>query len=140
MERTRITLTVCFEAPFWIGLVERRTGQRYEVCKITFGAEPRDYEVWDYLLKNWRRLRFSPPVKLAEEPEPIRNPKRLQRAIRRQLQESAGIGTKAQQALQLQREQNNRERKIYSREQKEQEKQRRFALRQERRKQKHRGH
>ena len=128
MERTRITLTVCFEAPFWIGLVERRTGQCYEVCKITFGAEPKDYEVWDYLLKNWRRLRFSPPVKLAEEPEPIRNPKRLQREIRKQLQESAGIGTKAQQALQLQREQ------------KEQEKQRRFALRQERRKQKHRGH
>ena len=140
MERTRITLTVCFAAPFWIGLVERRTGQCYEVCKITFGAEPKDYEVWDYLLKNWRRLRFSLPVKLAEEPEPIRNPKRLQREIRKQLQESAGIGTKAQQALQLQREQNKRERKIYSREQKEQEKQRRFALRQERRKQKHRGH
>ena len=140
MERTRLTLTVCFEAPFWIGLVERRTGQCYEVCKITFGAEPKDYEVWDYLLKNWRRLRFSPPVKRDAENEKPHNPKRLQREIRRQLQESSGIGTKAQQALQLQREQNKRERIIYSREQKEQEKQRRFALRQERRKQKHRGH
>lgn len=140
MERTYVTVTVCFEAPFWIGLVERRTGMRYEVCKITFGAEPKDYEVWEYLLKYWQQLRFSPSIKLDAESEKPRNPKRLQREIRRQLRESSGIGTKAQQALQLQREQNKQERQVRSREQKEQEKQRLFALRQERRKQKHRGH
>ena len=140
MERTYVTVTVCFEAPFWIGLVERRTGTRYEVCKITFGAEPKDYEVWEYLLKYWQQLRFSPPVKRDAENEKPHNPKRLQREIRRQLRESSGIGTKAQQALQLQREQNKQERQVRSREQKEQEKQRLFALRQERRKQKHRGH
>ena len=22
------------------------------VCKVVFGAEPKDYEVWEYLLKN----------------------------------------------------------------------------------------
>lgn len=140
MERAQITLTVCFEAPFWIGLVERRTGRNYEVCKITFGAEPKDYEVWDFLLKNWCQLRFSPPVELDTEPKPTRNPKRLQREIRKQLRENAGIGTKAQQALQLSLEQNKLERKIHSREQKEREKKRQFELRQERRKQKHRGH
>lgn len=46
----RSTLTVFFENPFWVGVYERVDGDRYEVCKITFGAEPKDYEVWDYLL------------------------------------------------------------------------------------------
>lgn len=41
-------LTVLFEDPFWIGLYEREYNGRYEVCKITFGAEPKDYEVYDF--------------------------------------------------------------------------------------------
>ena len=56
----RSTLTVFFENPFWVGVYERIDGDRYEVCKITFGAEPKDYEVWDFLLKNWSKLKFSP--------------------------------------------------------------------------------
>ncbi len=34
------SLTILFENPFWIGLFERIDGNKYEVCKITFGAEP----------------------------------------------------------------------------------------------------
>lgn len=37
------SLTILFEAPFWIGLYERTDGGKYEVCKITFGSEPKDY-------------------------------------------------------------------------------------------------
>ena len=58
-----------FEAPFWIGVYERFDDGYYEVCKITFGSEPKDYEVYDFLLKNWNSLKFSPPIKseIAEE-------------------------------------------------------------------------
>ena len=66
------------------------------------------------------------------------NPKRKQREARKQSQVS-GIGTKSQQALQLQREENKLERKIISREMKEAEKQRQFELKQQKRKEKHRG-
>lgn len=66
------------------------------------------------------------------------NPKRLQREINSQL-ENKGIGTKAQQALQLQREQSKTERKVKSKEQREAEKERQYALRQEKKKAKHRG-
>ena len=52
-----------FEAPFWIGVYERFDEGYYEVCKITFGSEPKDYEVYDFLLKNWNSLKFSPPIK-----------------------------------------------------------------------------
>lgn len=38
------TLTILFEPPFWVGLYERVDGGKYEVCKITFGAEPKDYK------------------------------------------------------------------------------------------------
>lgn len=132
------SLTILFENPFWIGLFERIDGDKYEVCKITFGAEPKDYEVYDFLLKNWHKLKFSPPVKTEKIEERKINPKRMQREINSQL-ENKGIGTKAQQALKLQHEQGKLERKVKSREQKEAEKERQFALWQEKKKAKHRG-
>ena len=131
-------LSVLFEEPFWIALYERESGGRYEVCKITFGAEPRDYEVYAFFLKNYDRLVFSPAMEGAGSVQRKINPKRLQKQIRKATEEK-GVGTKAQQALKLQREQNKTERKILTRERREAEAQRRFALRQQKRKEKHRG-
>ena len=132
------SLTVMFEAPFWIGVYERFDEGYYEVCKITFGSEPKDYEIYDFLLKNWNSLKFSPPIKSEITEERKINPKRMQREINNQLQ-NKGMGTKAQQALKLQHEQNKMERKVKSKEQREAEKERQYALRQEKRKAKHRG-
>ena len=67
------------------------------------------------------------------------NPKRRQRDAHKQVQNS-GIGTKSQQALQMQREEMKTERKLISKEQKEAEKQRQFDLKQQKRKEKHKGH
>ena len=139
METGKAVLTVLFEDPFWIGVYEREWDGRYEVCKITFGAEPKDYEVYDFLLKNWKHLPFSPPVKAAPMAEHAVNPKRLQREIRRATR-PAGVGTKAQQALKLQQEQRKAERTERGREHRDAEKDRQYALRQEKRRQKHRGH
>ena len=139
MAITHSRLSVLFEPPFWIALYERETDGRYEVCKITFGTEPKDHEVCAFLLENWRRLVFSPSVEAAARAERRINPKRLQREIRRQI-DAVGVGTKAQQALKLQHEQNKTERRTRSREQKQAEKDRQFALRQEKRLQKRRGH
>ena len=131
-------LTILFEAPFWIGLYERIDHGRYEVCKITFGAEPKDYEVYEFLLRNWHKLKFSPPIQAEAAMERKTNPKRVQREIQSQLQDK-GVGTKARQALKLQHEQSKLERRTRSREQKEAEKDRQFAIRQEKKKAKHRG-
>ena len=67
------------------------------------------------------------------------NPRRMQREARRQM-EQTGIGTKSQQALKQQHEQMKVERKVISREMKEAEKQRRFEQKQQKRKEKHKGH
>lgn len=135
----RSSLTILFENPFWIGLYEHYDDGKYEVCKITFGAEPKDYEVYEFMLKHWHELKFSPPIRMAKIEERKINPKRMQREINSQLQQDKGIGTKAQQALQLQREQSKIERKAISKELKEAEKDRQFALRQQKKKDKHRG-
>ena len=132
------SLTIMFEDPFWIGLYERSDEGRYEVCKITFGSEPKDYEVFDFLLTNWSKLKFSPAIRSESAEERRINPKRMQREISDRLQ-SGGIGTKAQQALKLQHEQSKIERKTQSKEQREAEKDRQYVLRMERKKAKHRG-
>ena len=88
-------------------------------------------------INNYYRLRFSPAV-ATDVKEVGRNPKRVQREVRKQVQ-NTGIGTKSQQALKLQQEQLKTERKIVSREQKEAEKQRQFELKRQKRKEKHRG-
>lgn len=135
----KASLTILFHDPFWIGLYERECGGKYEVCQVTFGSEPKDCEVYVFFLKNWHRLKFSPSVTAAADVERKINPKQLQRQIQKQT-EQTGVGTKAQQALKLQQEQKKTERKTRTREQKEAEKDRQYALRQEQKKQKHRGH
>lgn len=132
-------LTVLFENPFWIGLYERESDGCYEACKITFGAEPKDGEVYNFVLRNWHRLRFSPPVKVQTVETKAVNPKRMQRLIHRQMQ-NTGIGTKAQQALKLQLEQGKQNRTERSKQRRELEKDRQFELRKQKRKERHRGH
>ena len=136
MEKAK--LTVLFDPPFWVGLFERERGGRYEVCKVTFGAEPKDYDVYAFVLNHYCGLDFSPALAAEGTEERTINPKRAQRLAREQTKQ-AGIGIKAQQALQLQRDQNKAERRVLSREAREAEEQRRFRLRQEKRKEKHKG-
>lgn len=132
------SFTILFEDPFWIGLYERVRDGTYEVCKITFGVEPKDYEVYSFLLQNWNKMRFTLPIKTEKIEKRKINPKRLQRQISSQL-EDRGMGTKAQQVLQLQREQNKAAKRIKTKEQKEIERKQQYALRQEKKKAKHKG-
>ena len=39
METDAISLTVFFQAPFWIGVFERVEDGRLSACKVTFSAE-----------------------------------------------------------------------------------------------------
>ena len=62
METGYARITVQFEAPFWVCLYERWNGGSYEACKIPFGAEPGDGQVYERLLSGWRTLAFSPGI------------------------------------------------------------------------------
>ena len=130
-------LTVYFDNPFWVGVFERIEDDKLSVCKVTFGAEPKDYEVFQFILKKYSQLKFSPSVDVKVRKE-AKNPKRMQREARKQTALS-GIGTKSQQALQQQREENKLLRKTISKQMQEAENQRRYDLKQQKRKEKHRG-
>ena len=131
-------LTVFFEDPFWVGVFERRIGKKLSVCKVTFGAEPKDCEVLEFVLNHYYELSFSPAITV-ESRQMADNPKRRLREARKQMEQS-GISTKSQEALRLQREEMKTERRQTSREEREEEEARRFELKQMKRKEKQKGH
>ena len=127
-----------FDNPFWVGVFERVDEGKLSVCKVTFGAEPKDYDVWEFVLQHYDELVFSPAVE-SETRQTADNPKRRLRNARKQTERS-GIGTKYQQALQMLREEMKTERRQISREQRDAEAQRRFEMKQVKKKEKRRGH
>ena len=93
MDRGKAGLTVFFEGPFWVGVFERIEDGKLSVCRVVFGSEPRDYEVWEFILKNYYSLKFSPAVETAVKDGRV-NPKRRQREAGRQTYPSfAGPGS-----------------------------------------------
>ena len=131
-------LTVFFEGPFWVGVFERISGGKLSVCKVTFGAEPKDSDLWDFILKHYNGLKFSPAIE-AEVKKIADHPKRRQRGIKKELRAS-GVGTKSQQALNMQREEMKTQKKQISKEQREAEKRHQFDLKRKKRKERHKGH
>lgn len=133
-------LTVYFEDPFWVGVFEIKDEKIYMAAKVTFGEEPKDIEVYNFLLKNYFKLKF---IEIKEEKDvetnKRKNPKRIQRKIRQEIS-NKGIGTKAQNALKKQHEENKIERKRKSKEQRELEEEIKYKKKQEKRKEKHKGH
>ena len=138
MDKVTEKLTVFFDDPFWVGIFERSEGNKLSVAKVTFGAEPENYDVYEFILEHYYDLQFSSTVKVAVKEEK-RNPKRKQKIARKTMQEK-GIGTKSQQALKQQYEQNKQDHKVNNREEKAVKEQRQFELKQQKKKEKRRGH
>ena len=137
MGETKGRLKVYFEEPFWVGVFERIEDGKLSAAKVTFGSEPKDYEVYEFILRHYYSLQFSPTV-VTTVKESKKNPKRMQRDVKKQMRD-IDIGTKSQQALKLQKEQNKHERKVKSREMKLAEAERKFELKKQKKKEKHRG-
>ena len=89
-----VKATVYFEDPFWIGVFTRVEEGALSACKVTFGAEPKDYDVWAFVLQNYYKLKFSPLVETGIR-KAADSPKRRQRNARKQIADT-GVGTKAQ--------------------------------------------
>ena len=138
MERVSIKLTIYFEEPFWVGIFERSIDEKFSVCKVVFGAEPKDNEIFGLLLNRYSKLKYSPEILYEKAFKEKVNPKRVQRDVKKQLN-NKGVSTKSQQALKLQQEQNKTIRKIKTKEQKELEKEKLYSLRQQKKREKHKG-
>ena len=137
MDRTSVTLRVFFDEPFWVGITERISEEGLTVCRTVFGAEPKDGEVYAWILGFYDRMSFSPAIAADVRDRQLHFKKRV-REVRRQIQ-NAGVGNRSQQALSLQRELMKTQRSSISRLQKEAQKQERFEQKQQKKKEKHRG-
>ena len=131
MDKVSIKVTVFFEMPFRVGVFEQISQEKLSVCKVTFKTEPKDYEVYHFILKNYYHLHFSLAV-ATDVKEVNYNPKRMQREVRKQMH-NIGLKTKSRQALKLQQE------KMKNQKQQEIDKKRKFELKKRKRKEKHRG-
>ncbi|MFC7280491.1 YjdF family protein [Apilactobacillus apinorum] len=129
-----------FEPPFYRLIVENYVDDHYEVAKLTLGtSEPSVYVINDLINKNWDKLKFyrqsTDEMKISDKRI---NPKRLQRISRKEV--NNGIGTKAQIAL---KEQSQLEKKASKKKKSEylkEKKQKNFAIKQQKKAAKHKGH
>src|SRR5579859_8124629 len=100
-------LTVLFDSPYWIGLLEmERDGCLYAARHI-FGSEPSNQEVYEFVQRDLLALqtRMTVGILTALPPDRPKNPKRMQREVRRQIA-AVGISSKAHEAMRVQIEQN----------------------------------
>lgn len=132
-------LTVYFEEPFWVGIFEKVESGKLMTSRVVFGPEPKDYDVYEYVLQNYSKLKFSKPINMDKTKNKKINPKRLQRQIKK-ITKAKGVSTKAQESIRLQREANKLEKKKKSKKQREEEKRLKFLKKQQKKKEKKKGH
>ena len=101
METISIGLTVYFEDGFWHGLFEQVYLETYQVCRVTFGQEPKDDEILEILQTQFTQLSFSPEA-IVKQHVKIKNPKRLQRMVKKKVNQK--VSSKSRELLQLQYE------------------------------------
>ena len=136
MEIVSIGLTVYFEDGFWHGLFEQEYEGTYQVCRVTFGQEPKEDEILEFLQTQFTQLSFSPEA-IVKQHVKIKNPKRLQRAVKKQVKQK--VSSKSQELLQLQCEERKKISKHQSSVQKQLLKQEKFERKQQKRREKHKG-
>ena len=125
MDRNVGSFTVLFQPPFWVGIAERWEAEGYSAARVVFGPEPTDAQIYQWLER--------------ERPAAERkNPKRAQREAQAATRDR-GVSTRAQEALSRQREQEGLARKRAGRSRREQERQGKYLLRQQKKREKKRG-
>lgn len=137
-----ITATIFFEQKFWVGTFERTDKEGYAMARHIFGSEPSDTEVHEFVLNHYLELKFG-ELKNVEIKIQRMNPKRVQREVRREMakiKETTRPSTLAQDYMREEMEKKKKQKKMQSSAQKQARKESQFALKQEKRKEKQRGH
>lgn len=105
-------LTVFYEDPFWVGIVERENDGQVQAGRYVFGSEPSLQEIWEFVGRELPRVAESLgcAVELDKTSRLAGNPKRRAREAAKESR-GRGVGTASQRAIQQELEQ----RKLQSR-------------------------
>jgi hypothetical protein len=137
-----IKATIFFEKRFWVGTFERIDKEGYALARHIFGAEPSDTEVHEFVLNHYVELKFGAAKEISIQIHRM-NPKRVQREVRheiKKMKETSKPSTLAQDYMREETEKKKKERKSISSAEKQARKDEQFSLKQEKKKEKHRGH
>jgi hypothetical protein len=138
MEKTQVTLSVFHDGQFFTALFERQDQSGFSVSRKVFGAKPSDKEILNLIIRDYSGLCFSRPAADSKETKLAANPKRRQREAAKAAQ-AVCLSTKAQAALKAQYEEYKAASKTAHRENQKRLADEKFALKQQKRKQKHKG-
>lgn len=135
------TLSIFFEGPYWVAILEQVTADKLRAARYVFGSEPSDPEVYEFIDQHYADLltHLSEPIPISEHATKQINPKRQQRLIQKQINESHS-STKAQEALRLQLETNKKAKQQHKKRDREALQAFKRAQKIQKRKEKHRGH
>jgi hypothetical protein len=137
-----IQATLFYDKRFWVATFERTDKEGYAVARHIFGGEPSDPEVHAFVLNEYESLKFGAPREFTLEIKRM-NPKRVQREVRREmekLKETSRPSTLSQDYMREEFEKKKLQKKTRSSEEKQARKDAQFALKQQKKKEKQRGH
>lgn len=139
MHTSLVRLKVFFDDPFWVGVFEKHVDGQILVARVVFGPEPKMPQILA-MVNRCCSIEYSAP-----QPGQVRfdatriNPKRRQRMINRE-RKKPGCSTNAQLALKHYQESQKELRQRSAGERKEEALERKFQLKQAKRKARKRGH
>jgi len=137
-----VKATIFFDKRFWVGTFERTDKEGYAVARHIFSSEPSDPEVHEFVLNHYHELKFGEAKEIIIQIQRM-NPKRVQREVRREMarmKETSKPSTLAQDYMREEIEKKKKEKKSISSAEKQARKDEQFLLKQDKRKEKHRGH
>lgn len=133
--------TLFYDGQFWCGLYETSNSCGLYATTVTFGSEPTNAELYDWLLVHGaevvRRAYATKPVPGQVEAPTKGNPKRLRRSINKQKYDTSS--SKAREALKLNFELEKAHRKKLASVRRQEEKEYKRAVLLKKKKEKHRG-
>lgn len=142
--RNEYTTTILFDPPFWIALFEYSEENTYSVAREVIGtSEPSQADIFLFFERlSYKNLHFTKPVdEVSYNPYKI-SFKKMQKRIRKSVEENSYryVYSKAHEELKKQQEKNSVEKKVISKKDREEKNRYKYGLKQEKKKQKHRGH
>ena len=100
-----ITLSVFFDAPFWVGVFEIVSGGEVRATRVVLGSEPTGAELHAFLLRQGvpllEQAEAAPPVPVGTRQVKRPNPKRAAKLAARAAREVGVRRTASQEAMRL---------------------------------------
>lgn len=134
-----IQLVVFYDEQFWLAVFEKIESDSMQVLKKIYPTEPKESDLYDFILNQWQGMCFSEEMSIKQKENKTLSYKKQQQKVKKEL-DNNGISTKSQMAIQLQREQNKKQKRQLSQFEKEQQKRIKFNLKQAKKKEKKKGH